>query len=320
MVSKTMKNGLAIALLLATLSGTISLAQDKVFDWVHASDEAVELDPADVHAGRTYRPGPNGGNMHVDIRAKHPVTVSLVPADEWYAAARHDGGGQLDFRCTREHIISTTYTCSLLPSRPMVLVIRDERTPSALVRGIGVILQGPNGAKRLVSPNDIVISYYRWDCVNHCEEPEFQWFTLAKEKYELTPVPKVYSLINPDRDGEPINVRVKSPVPMLVTVIPARDVDQIYADPAALQAAIANSQCKQRGVQKLAFGCNVMAGEGQLALVLMPEPGTNVPSHKKAEIELDASQCVSNCNLLPPPQQPDQAPPAQQPQQEAPRQ
>jgi len=31
------------------------LAQQKTFDWVRASDETAQLDPADYHTGRIYR-------------------------------------------------------------------------------------------------------------------------------------------------------------------------------------------------------------------------------------------------------------------------
>ena len=120
------------------------LAQDKVFDWVRANDEVVQLDPSDFHGGRIYRPGPNGGNMHVDIQAKQPVTVAMVAEQQWHAAVEHDLGGRLDFRCMREHVVSTTYTCELPPSQPMVLVMRDERSQGRRSRS-GRRPEGRNG-------------------------------------------------------------------------------------------------------------------------------------------------------------------------------
>jgi hypothetical protein len=36
------------------------------------------LDPANYHSGRNYRPRPNGGNIHVDVKAQRPVTIFLT--------------------------------------------------------------------------------------------------------------------------------------------------------------------------------------------------------------------------------------------------
>ena len=93
-----MKRLLGHAILLVMLTPLLSLAQDKVFDWVRANDEVVQLDPSDFHGGRVYRPGPNGGNMHVDIQAKQPVTVAMVAEQQWHTAVEHDLGGRLDYR------------------------------------------------------------------------------------------------------------------------------------------------------------------------------------------------------------------------------
>lgn len=296
-----MKAFVCRSILLLALSSAC-FGQDKVFDWVRASDETVQLDPSDFHGGRVYRPGPNGGNMHVDIQAKQPITIAMVSAQDWNAVSQYPlGERRLDFRCLREHVASTTYTCALPPSQPMVLVIRDERnTGNAIVRGVGAILKGANGAKQFISPNDVLITYYRWDCVSNCEQPEFQWSRMVKEKYDITSVPKIYSVITPERDGQRISVKVKAGLPMLVTLVSATYADQIYSDPGSLQGILANSSCKQRGVQTLTFECTVNLADGQQSLVLMPEAGANIASHKKAEVELDATRCISNCNLLAP--------------------
>jgi len=107
-------------ILLAAL--TLSLAEcllGQTYNWVRANDEAVQLDPADYHTGRVYRPGPNGGNIHVGIEAKQPVTILLAWADEWNAALQHPQTiGNLEFRCVREHVMSTTYECHCLRTVP----------------------------------------------------------------------------------------------------------------------------------------------------------------------------------------------------------
>src|SRR3981189_915420 len=108
-----------------------SYAQQRVFDWTRANDESVQLDPADYHPGRVHHPAPEGGNIHVDIEARQPITITMVWSDEWNNALQHpELMRQLEFRCLREHVVSTTYECHLPSDRPMVLVIHDERTPN----------------------------------------------------------------------------------------------------------------------------------------------------------------------------------------------
>ena len=241
-----MKKVCMLGLVLLSL-GTLSLAQDKVFDWVRASDEVSQLDPADYHAGRVYRPGADGGGMHVDIQARRPVTIAMAFASDWNAWQQHpESQAAPEFRCLREHVTSTTYECHMPPNRPMVLLIRDERTPDrAILTGIGVVL-GRGAPRQFISPNEVMVTYYSWTCVQNCIQAEFQWFSLVKEKYELTSVPKIYSLLTPERDGQQVNVRVKAPIPMTIALLPSEIADQVYDNPATLTSALAKTSCKQR--------------------------------------------------------------------------
>ncbi len=293
-----MKNTIFALLLTCALSGLSSAQQPKVFDWVHASEEAVQLDPADYHTGRVYRPGPDGGNIHVGIKSALPVTVALAVAAEWNQAVTNpEALPNVQFRCIREHVVDTIYECHLPPNTPMVLTIHDERSVDRTVtHGIGAIVRGVRGAKQLVSPNELVITYNSWSCVKNCIQPEFQWALLAKEKYELTFMPKVYNVFTPEHDGQQVHVWLKAPVPMLVAVVPAEFADQIYSKPETIDTALAKTTCKQRGVQKLDFECKFNVADGPQTLVLRPESVAKVPK-KKAEIELQAIKCVANCNV-----------------------
>ena len=301
MVLEAMKRLLFHSFLLLALFAPACFAQDKVFDWVHASNEVIPLDPSDFRGGRVYHPGPNGGNMHVDIQAGHPVTVAMVAEEQWNVFG-HERGGKLDFHCLREHIVSTIYSCELPPSQAMVIVFRDERQPSAMVRGVEAVLNGATGRKQYLSPNDVLITYYRWACVSNCEDPRFQWQRLVKEKYEITAAPKIYSLLTPEWDGQQISVKIKSGLPLMVALVPVANADLAYSDPGSFQQTLAKFACKQRGVQTLAFECTVNFADGPQSLVLMPEPGANPFNHKKAEIEFDATECIANCDLLAPKQ------------------
>jgi hypothetical protein len=75
-----MKATWVFALFLALAGAETVSAQQKIFEWQAANDESVRLDPANYHTGRTYHPGPQGGNLHVDIASQEPrVAISRVP-------------------------------------------------------------------------------------------------------------------------------------------------------------------------------------------------------------------------------------------------
>ena len=306
--------GMLAFLLTCALAGP-SFGQQRVFNWLPANDETVLLDPANYHTARTYHPGPNGGNIHVDIKSQKPVTIFLTSAEEWNEALQHpEAIVRLRQLCLREHVIETTYLCDL-PPEPMTLIVRDERNSldRAVFAGLGAVLdphdkvdraigvgiatvltgQGPV-TRRFVSPNDVHIQYYRWDCVENCIQPEFQWIRQVKEKYELTSFLKVYGGYRPGHDGEQVSVKIKSPVPMVVAMLPSNVADQLHGKPDTLESALEKNSCQQRGVQSLQFQCTFNVADGPQSLIVVPESTSSVP-HKKAEIEFLAAKCVANC-------------------------
>ena len=307
-----------LGLLLAGAFPGQSFGQDKVFDWRPANDESVRLDPANYHTGRTYHPGSNGGNMHVDIRAEEPVAVFLVRGGEWTDALQHPAEiGRLQRLCLQQHVVETTYVCDL-PPEPMTLVIEDERhsLDTAVFAGLGAVLDPHDRVQRavgvgiateltgrspvtrhFVSPNDVHVQYYSWTCVENCIQPEFEWTPQIKEKYDLTSLVKVYGGFAPDHEDERVSIRVKSPVPMIVAVLPSQVANQLHVNPESLEPALANSSCQQRAVQSLQFQCTFSMADGPQSLLVVPESTARVP-HKKAEIEMQAVKCVANCSLL----------------------
>jgi hypothetical protein len=308
----------SILLLLTLISAGPAFGQQKVFDWLPANDESVRLDPANYHVGRTYHPGPNGGNIHVDIEGQYPVTIFLTRATEWNDAMQHpEAIANLRQLCLRDHVVKTVYLCDL-PAEPMVLIIHDERNsldPAVLAglgavldrhdkvdRAIGVglatVLTGQGSVtRRFASPNDVHVQYYRWDCVENCIQPEFQWIRQVKEKYDLTLFLKIYGGYRPGHDGEQVSVRIKSPVPMVIAILPSDIADQLHAKPEMFESALEKNSCQQRGVQSLQFACTFNADDGPQSLVVGPESTTSVPGHKKAEIEMLAAKCVANCAI-----------------------
>jgi hypothetical protein len=307
-----MKPVLSLALAFACSLSSAAFAQEMKFNWMPGNFESIQLDPGYYHAGHVYRPGSNGGNMHIDIESEKPVTVALVPESQWGAATRSpERLRDVSYLCRQEHVTRTTYTCNL-PPEPHLLIVRDERAnmDRVVLAGVSATRTGDRGLDRvvaagvgavlttshhLVSPNDLKIQYYRWLCVEHCDQPEFRWFQKAKEKYQLTPIIKVYGGIFPDHEGEQISVKIKSPVPMAVAVLPSAVANQLNLNPAYLQEAIAQSSCQQRAVQKLSWDCPLNLADGPLSVVVVPE-SSNVP-HKKAEIEIYETKCVEHCGV-----------------------
>ena len=290
-----MKRSFTDVLLLCLLVSPFSFAKEKesAFDWVRTADQSVQQSPLGYHEGRTYRPGPNGGAIRVDVQARRPVTIAMVSTDDWNAFIQGQRlDHNIDFRCLREHVFSTTYSCSL-PGRPMTLVIRDERKRSpAAVREVDTTLS--NGSPTaLASPNNVLIAYYRWDCVENCE-PRLRWSRLSKRNYEITSEPKIYRMIDPERDGRQISLRIKSPVPLLAALVPAKDADRTDWNSESLHVSSACARIDDRET----FKCKVNPADGPQALVILPGRGVNVPLHLKAEVELDAAKCISKCDAL----------------------
>jgi hypothetical protein len=299
----------------------LSLAQvpPRVFDWVASHDESVRLDPANYHTGETYRIGSYGAKNHVDIKAQLPVTIFMTPLDAWNLALQHpETIANLPQSCPAEHVTETTYVCDMPPGE-LIMVIRDERnnpdaavfaglgavlnpndkTQRAIGEGITTIFTGEGAAtRRFKAPNDMHVQYYNWTCVQNCIQPEFRWMDQVKEKYQLTSFLKVYGGFRPDHDGEQVSIKIKSPVPMVVALLPSQLADQLHSQPDSLESALQKTSCQQRGVQSLQFECTFNLADGPQSLIIAPEAGTEVPRKKKAEIEMLAARCVENCQAL----------------------
>lgn len=293
-----MKSNTIAALGLVSALAVPCLAQDMKYGWVRATGQTYLFSPGDYKAPHSYRPGDYGGNIQVDISAQRPVTLAIAQESEWARVSENPTLiSGIQYWCMQEHVVATTYTCELPPSEtPMVLVIHDERqVTGAVVDTVGRIWGGAHTAAALASSN-VQVTYYKWTCTENCNSPEFRWSRVAKEKFEVTPIMKVYGLAAPEVDGEQLNVKIKSQVPLLLAVVPSNTANQLYAKPELLRDVIANSQCQQRGVQTMTFGCTFRASDGPQSLIVLPEQPASL-KHKKAEIELQASRCVAYCVL-----------------------
>jgi hypothetical protein len=311
----------AFLLMCALSAPSFGQQPERVFNWQLGNREDVRLDPANYHAGQTYNASGDGGNMQVDIKSEQPVTIFLVRSEEWNAAVQHpEGLNNLQQLCAREHVVETRYSC-FVPPVSMTLIIRDERySPDhAVFSGLGAVLDPSNRVERAVgagitgitavlaeresakrqfkAPNDVHIQYFRWLCVQNCVQPEFRWTWQVKEKYQLTSFLKVYGGFTPDHDGAQVSIKIKSPVPMVVAMLPSDVANQLHAKPEMFEPALEKNPCQQRGVQSLEFQCTFNLADGPQSLIVAPEDNGKVP-HKKAEIEMQFVKCVENCELL----------------------
>ncbi len=306
-------------LLICALAGpSFGQQPERVFNWLPGNQEDVRLDPANYHAGQTYHASGDGGNMQVDIKSELPVTIFLARSEEWKGAVQHpESLNNLQQLCAREHVVETRYSC-FVPPVAMTLIIRDERySPDhAVFAGLGAVLDPNNRVERAVgagiavvmagresatrrfkAPNDVHIQYFRWLCVDKCVQPEFRWTWQVKEKYQLTSFLKVYGGFTPDHDGSQVSIKIKSPVPMVVAMLPSDIANQLHAKPEMFEPALEKNPCQQRGVQSLEFQCTFNLADGPQSLIVAPESTDRVP-HKKAEIEMQFVKCVENCELL----------------------
>lgn len=310
----------ALVVLSALTLPSLAAAQaPRVFDWQPANDETVRMDPGNYYTAQTYRPAASGGNIHVTITAERPVTVFMTDAMSWELALQHpENISSLRTSCTQEHVVEATYVCAL-PAEPMTLIIRDERRQAddRPFTGWGTVLRpedrtehtgeaGGNAERRDESferrrfqqPNDVHIQYFRWDCVQNCVQPEFQWVAQVREKYDLTSFLKVYGGFAADHDQTQVSIKVKAPVPMIVAVLPSSVANKLHAKPEVLESALEKSPCQQRGVEKQEFQCTFNVSDGPQSLIVVPEDTTNIPRKKKSEIEMQVVKCIANCQLI----------------------
>src|ERR1700688_3694865 len=78
--TSSMRNLSIFATLLFCALAANSYAQNPVI-WTAANSETIPLEPASLHAGRVYYPAVGGGDLHVQINSRYPVTVAMTWAD-----------------------------------------------------------------------------------------------------------------------------------------------------------------------------------------------------------------------------------------------
>jgi hypothetical protein len=143
--------------------------------------------------------------------------------------------------------------------------------------------------------NDVRVTPYRWECVSHCDlpdPPQFAWVE-RKEKYEITPAFKSYGPFTPGHDQYKLRIHVKAQAPMTVAVLPSKLANELGAHPEQSREILAQSSCRQNGLQSSNLECTLQRSDGAVQVVLLPE--VEIRRKKKAEITISSEQCVANC-------------------------
>jgi len=174
------------------------------------------------------------------------------------------------------------------PSNQNTPVVASAAAPGGAVAG--------NLLRPFLAANDIRIQPYMWKCVDACDQPDYGWQAQVNDKYYPSNALQVYGgVVLPDHDSEQVSIRVKSPVPMAVAMVRAKAAGRLYGQPDLFEPTIENSSCAQRGVQESTLQCTFNLADGPQSLVLMPEAGAEIPPRKRAEVNVQAWQCVNNC-------------------------
>jgi len=297
-----MKKMAILAVLAAAMAGLSAFGQQKVFDWVSDTNEVVRLTPGLRQKTHLYNPG-QGGSIKLELTSERPVTIAVVRQRDWddatqdpQAIYRAEVMDRLQYLCVQQHVVNTSYNCYLPASDDsMALIVRDERGfDRAVMTSVAGAFGVPHAADAFGSPNEVKLQYYRWGCVQNCYPPEFRGIRLAKEKFEPN-ILKTYSLPLPEHDGEQVDVKIKSSVPMLVAVVPSNVAQQLYGRPDMLQSAAESGICQQRAAQSVNFGCQLNANGAAQSLIIAPEPSAGIPKKGKTEVELRSVKCVAHC-------------------------
>jgi hypothetical protein len=109
-------------------------------------------------------------------------------------------------------------------------------------------------------------------------------------------------LMTPDHDGQELSVKIKSPIPLTVALLPSHLADQVYDKTVTLTDALDQTGCKERGVQSMSFNCSFNVANGTQTLLILPD--ITFSGNKKANVEVNTVKCVDHCDLLPAPPNP----------------
>lgn len=302
----------AFFVLLASLA--TCFAQQKQYGWVPDGSNTFRMKPGAYNGIAVFQPhGWEAIRIRMDIDAREPVMIGVVPLDDWNKAVQNrDLLRNLNYACPMQAVTRVNFSCDFsMNFTPRVVVVRDMRRrehwehrdrdrdrdrddDQPIVTGVGVPMARMAFDGYLA--NEIHVTPYHWGCTEYCDLPDppvFGWVNLRKEKFEITSEMKSYGPFTPGKKDDKIRIYVKTPFPMTVALVPSTTVDDLYAHKEQAREILSRTACKQYGVQKTTFDCALQVSDGPQQVVLLPEVEIN--KKKKAQIEISTVKCVANC-------------------------
>ncbi len=271
--------------------------QQKTYAFVPQASDTFRIGPGFHRGVAVYNPrGWEALHLRLEIDSQQPVSVGVVRLEDWnHAVHNPEELARLDYACLTEGVSHITFSCNFYPGdTSRVVVVRDTRSADRPVI-TGAAAPFVRYAVNEISANEVRVTPYRWECVDNCDlpdPPQFSWVDLRAEKFEITPAFKSYGPFTPEREGDVLRIRVKSPTPLTVAVVSTALADELYAHRDQALQLLAASACKQYGIQSGTLQCALKKNDGPMQVVLLPEAR---PRKKKAEITISTVQCVANC-------------------------
>jgi hypothetical protein len=304
----------AFVVLIASVA--TGFAQQKQYGWVPDGSNTFRIMPGAYNGIAVFQPhGWEPIRIRMDIDAREPVMIGVVPLDDWNKAVQNrDLLRNLNYACPMQGVTRLNFSCDFTTSfTPRVVVVRDMRRrehwehrdrdrdrdrerddDQPIVSGVGVPMA--RMAFNEYFANNVHVTPYHWDCTEYCnlpDPPQFGWVDLRREKFEISSSMKSYGPFTPQKDDDKIRIYVKTPFPMTVALVPSAMVDDLYTHKDQAQEILAKTSCKQYGVQKTTFDCTLQKSDGPQQVVLLPEVEIN--KKKKAQVEISTVKCVANC-------------------------
>ncbi|MGE5323960.1 MAG: hypothetical protein ACM3SW_13910 [Actinomycetota bacterium] len=291
-------------------------AQQKQYGWVPDNSNTFRMMPGAYNGIAVFNPhGWEAMHIRLDIDARDPVMIGVVPLDDWNKAVQdRELLHNLNYACLTQGVTRLNFSCDFYASyTSRVVVVRDMRywehrghrersgdrdgdgdDDHPVVSGIGVPLA--HMAFNEYFGNDVHVTPYHWGCTAYCnlpDPPQFGWVDLRREKFQITPEMKSYGPFTPEKNNVKIRIYVKTPYPMTVAVVPSATVDDLYAHRDNAREILSKTACKEYGVQKTSFDCTLQMSDGPQQVVLLPE--VEIRKKKKAHIEISTVRCIANC-------------------------
>jgi hypothetical protein len=153
-------------LLVALLSPLLFAADQPKFGWKPASSETFALNATEHKSF----PIPQQGKWRFELKADTAVYVGVASAEQMARLRYLTLADVRRFSCADTKLVAGAVECDVqMPSAQ--LVVRDERGPITRGEGVfGTVKRTSEAATdRATKSNTIVLTLYKWECVENCK-------------------------------------------------------------------------------------------------------------------------------------------------------